>query len=147
MLLKLFKINAWLAFACGIFALMMATQVVDGAAVAMGQRPERVNRDELYFVAVTFVRVSGILILVYSALVRIVLKSYSLPENLRITMTIFVLGLLVWGGMLVFLIPTKSPILLSVIAVALLQWLMVPLWLLFNYKKVDEWTSVKPPQA
>jgi hypothetical protein len=113
----------------------------------MGQRPERVSRDELYFVAVTFVRVSGILILAYSALVRIVLKSYSLLDNLRITMTVFALGFLVWGGMLVFLIPTKSPILLSVIAIALLQWLMVPLWLLFNYNKSNDWKSVKPPQA
>ncbi len=147
MLLKLFKLNAWMAFACGVFALMMATQIVDGAAMAMGQRPERINRDELYFVAVTFVRVCGILILAYSALVRIMLKSYNLIDNLRVTMTIFALGLLVWGGMLVFLIPTKFPILLSVLAVALLQWLMVPLWLLFNYKKSNDWTSVKPPQV
>ncbi len=145
MLLKLIKFNAWLAFACGVFALILAPQIVDSAAVAMGQRPDRVSRDEVYLVAVSLLRVCGILLLAFSTLVRIVLKSFDPLEHVRVTLTVFAIGLLVWGGTLLFLIPTKSAILLTVIAVALLEWLAIPLWLLFNYKKTDDWKSVKGP--
>ncbi len=79
---------------------------------------------------------------------RIVLKSFDPLEHVRITLTIFAIGLLVWGGTLLVLLPTKSAILLSVVAVALLEWLAIPLWLLFNYKKTDDWKSVRqdPPR-
>lgn len=148
MLPKLIKFNAWLAFACGVFALIMAPQIIDTAAVAMGQRPDRLSRDEVYFVAVSLLRVCGILLLAYSTLVRIVHKSFDPLEHVRVTLTIFAIGLLVWGGTLLVLLPTKSAILLSVVAVALLEWLAVPLWLLFNYKKTDDWKSVRqdPPR-
>lgn len=144
---KLIKLNAWLAFACGVFALIMAPQIIDAAAIAMGQRPDRVNRDEVYLVAVSLLRVCGILMLAYSTLARIVLKSFEPLEHVRVTLTVFAIGLLVWGGTLLFLIPTRSAILLTVVAIALLEWLAVPLWLLFNYKKTDDWKSMNGPTA
>ncbi|MBK7091117.1 MAG: hypothetical protein IPH59_05275 [bacterium] len=64
-------------------------------------------------------------------------------DNLRVTLTIVAINIFVWGGSFIFLISTKSAVTLSVTGLALLIWLVIPLLLLFDYKKTDSWQSVK----
>jgi hypothetical protein len=133
MIIKLIKFNAWYALACGVFCLMVAPMIVDNALVSLGARPERVMQDETYLLAVSFVRIVGILLLVYTLTIRLLLKHFDL-KDVRGFFALWAAGLLSWGGMFLIVIFTKSAILASACGVGLLEWLLIPAVLLFIYK-------------
>jgi hypothetical protein len=137
MIIKLIKFNAWYALACGVFCLIVAPMIVDNALVSLGARPERVMQDETYLVAVSFVRIVGILLFVYTLTIRLLLKQHFDLQDLRRFFALWAVGLLCWGGMFLIVIFTKSAILASVCGVALLEWLLIPAVLMFTYKKPD----------
>ena len=105
---RLIKINAWYAFACGIFALMVAPMVVKEALLSMGLKPEHIYTNETFFVATTFVRSVGVLLLCFTFLVRMLLKSQFDLHNLRQYFTLLAVGALLWGGTLIFVVSTRS---------------------------------------
>lgn len=144
MIMKLIKFNAWFALACGVFCLMVAPLIVDYGLVSLGMRENRIVQDESYLLAVSFVRIVGILLFSYALMLRLLLKQGFDSNDVRSFFGLFAVGLLVWGGMFLFLIFTKSPLLALVAGVALLEWLMLPATMLFEYKKTDSWKAVKP---
>jgi hypothetical protein len=133
-IVKLIKFNAWYALACGVFCLMVAPMIVDSALMSLGARPERVMQDETYLLAVTFVRIVGILLFAYTLTIRLLLKQHFDPQDVRGFFTLWAVGLLCWGGMFLIVIFTKSAILASACGLGLLEWLMIPAVLLFVYK-------------
>lgn len=142
--IALFKLNAWYAFACGVFCLILAPQVVTNALVGLGVPPRRIAADEAFLTAVSLVRVCGVLFFGYAFLMRIVLKGQFGLERLRLVFTVFAVGLLVWGGAFLFLLSLRSPILASVTGLGLLESVLIPVAVLFEYKKQSEWKSVRP---
>jgi hypothetical protein len=141
---RLIKFNAWYAFACGIFSLVVAPMLVNEAVVSMGVMPERIYTNETYVVAVTFVRCAGVLFLTYTFLIRMLLKSGFDLRDLRKYFTLLAVGVLLWGGILLLVVTTKSIWLNIVAAIGLLEWLISPVWMIFNYNQSEEWKSVKP---
>ncbi len=141
---KLIKLNCWYAFACAVFCLMVAPLVVDQALVAMGVKANRIVHDQSYLLAVSFVRVIGVLLFAYAMAVRLILKRNFDPDNLKAFFALFAVGLVLWGGMFIFVIFTKSVLLAAIAALGLLEWLIVLAVLLFEYKKPQSWESVKP---
>jgi len=133
-IIKLIKSNAWYALACGVFCLMVAPMIVDNALVSLGARPERVMQDETYLLAVSFVRIVGILLFTYALALRLLLKRHFDVQNIRGFFALWSVGLLNWGGMFLIVIFTKSAILASACGVGLLEWLLIPAVLLFTYK-------------
>lgn len=134
MISKLIKFNAWYAMACGVFCLLVAPMIVDSALLSLGARPERAAQDETYLLAVSFVRIVGILLFVYAMTIRLLLKQNFDPQDIRGFFALWSVGLLSWGGMFLFVIFTKSAILASVSGIGLLEWLLIPAVLLFTYK-------------
>ena len=134
MIIKLIKFNAWYALACGVFCLMVAPMIVDNALMSLGARPERVMQDETYLLAVSFVRIVGILLFAYTLTIRLLLKQHFDPQDVRGFFALWTVGLLSWGGMFLIVIFTKSAILASACGVGLLEWLLIPAVLLFTYK-------------
>jgi len=141
---RLVKINAWYAFACGIFALIVAPLVVNEALLSMRLKPEHIYSNETFFAAVTFVRITGVLLLCYTFLVRMLLKSQFDLHDLRKFFTLLAVGVLLWGGMLLFIVSTRSIWLNMVVAIGFLEWLISPVWMIFNYNQREEWKSVRP---
>jgi hypothetical protein len=84
------------------------------------------------------------LLIGYALVVRIILGREFDPENLKQFFALFAVGLLVWGGMLIFVSFVKSVLLATIAAVGLLEWLLAPAVLLFEYKKQGSWEAVKP---
>jgi hypothetical protein len=146
MVVRLIKLNAWFAFACGVFCLMVAPMIVDYGLVSLGLRKDRIIQDESYLLATTFIRMVGVLLFAYALMLRLVLKHSFDPENVRSFLGLFAVGLLVWGGMFLFLILIRSPLLAFLAGVGLLEWLLVAAILLFEYKKTEDWHSVKPKE-
>ena len=134
MIVKLIKFNAWYALACGVFCLMVAPMIVDNALMSLGARPERVMQDEAYLLAVSSVRIVGILLLAYTLTIRLLLKQHFDLQDVRGFFALWAVGLLSWGGMFLIVIFTKSAILASVCGLGLLEWLLIPVVLLFTYK-------------
>lgn len=134
MIIKLIKFNAWYALACGVFCLLVAPMIVDSALVSLGARPERVMQDETYLLAVSFVRIAGILLFVYAMTMRLLLKQNFDVQEIRGFFALWSVGLLNWGGTFLIVIFTKNAILASVCGVGLLEWLLIPAVLLFTYK-------------
>lgn len=147
MIIKLIKFNTWLAYACGIFALLLAPQIVDTMAVAMGARADRILTNQVYFIAVALVRVVGVMMFAYAFLIRMLLKRELQIDNLRQTGMLLAIGALVWTAAFLFLLPTRSATVLAAVGVGLLEWLAIPVLLIFEYKKTDSWQSVKPPES
>jgi len=141
---RLIKLNAWYAFACGIMSLIVAPLLVNEALRSLGILPGRIIMDRNYIVAVTFVRCLGVLLLVYTFLIRMLLRAQFDLEDLRKYFTLFAVGALLWGGMLLFVVSTKSIWLNIAAGIGLLEWLISPVWLIFNYKQQDSWKPVKP---
>ncbi len=139
LIIKLVKFNAWYALACGIFCLMIASIIVDSALLSLGVRPERILQDETYLLAVSFVRIVGILFIAYSLVVRMLLRQHFDLENLRADFALWAAGLLVWGGIFLILMFTKSAILASACGIGLLEWLLIPAVMLFSYKNTGNW--------
>ncbi len=141
---RLVKINAWYAFACGIFALIVAPTIVNEALLSMGLKPEHIVPNQMYITAVTFVRGLGVLLLVYTFLIRILMKTEFDLKNLRQYFTLLAVGVLLWGGILLFIVSTRSIWLNVVASVGLLEWLISPVWMIFNYKQREDWRPVRP---
>jgi hypothetical protein len=142
--IKLIKLNAWYAFACGVFCLIVASLVVDQTLISLGVKAQLIQHDRTYLAAVSFVRVIGILLFVYAMSLRLILRRGFDPDNLREFFALFAVGMVLWGGMLVFVVFTRSVLLAAIAAVGLLEWLAVALLLLFEYKKQGSWESVRP---
>ncbi len=140
---RLINFSIWYTFACGVFALMVPHLIVNDALISLGERSGRIVTDSNYFVAVSILRVAGLLFLAFAMSLKILIKLGWTMENLRVTLTIVAINIFVWGGSFIFLISTKSAVTLSVTGLALLLWLVIPLLLLFDYKKTDSWQSVK----
>ncbi len=138
MIVNLIKLNAWFAFACGLFCLLMAPTIVDSVLTSLGARPERVLQDEAYLVSVSFIRVIGILLFVYAMTMRLLLKKNFDVQDIRGFFALWSVGLLTWGGAFLIVIFTKSAVLASACGFALLEWLFIPALLLFTYKKPDQ---------
>ena len=141
---RLIKFCIWYTFACGVFALIVPHLLVNSALVSMGERAGRIATDNGYFLSVSVLRVAGLLFFAFAMALNLLIKMGWTLENLRLTMTIVAVNLLIWIGAFVFLMSTKSAITLSIVGVALLVWLIIPVLLLFEYKKTDSWESVKP---
>jgi hypothetical protein len=141
MMIRLIKFNAWFALACGVFCLMVAPLIVDNAVVSMGARADGIIPNETYLAAVTFVRIVGILLFAYSLIVRLVIRQHFDPENLKSVFALWSVGLLVWGGMFLFVLFTKSAALASACGVGLLEWLAIPAVMLFTYKNTENWQA------
>ena len=144
MIARLIRFNSWYAFACAVFCLLVAPLIVDQALVAMGVKANRIVHDQSYLLAVSFIRVIGILLFAYAMAVRLILKRNFDPEDLKAFFALFAVGLVLWGGMFIFVIFTRSVLLAAIAALGLLEWLLVPVVLLFEYKKPQSWKSVKP---
>ncbi len=144
MVIKLIKFNAWFAFACGVFCLIVAPLVVDQTLISLGVKAQLIQRDQTYLAAVSFVRVIGIMLFVFAMALRFILKRKLDPENLREFFGLFAIGAVLWGGMLIFVIFTKSVLLAAISAVGLLAWLLAAVALLFEYKQPQSWESVRP---
>lgn len=140
---RLINFSIWYTFACGVFALMVPHLAVNDALISMGERSGRIVTDNTYFVAVSLLRVAGLLFLAFAMSMKIQIKLGWTIDNLKLTLTVVAINVLVWGGSFVFLLSTKSAVTLSVTGLALLIWLVIPLMLLFDYKKTDSWESVK----
>ena len=140
---RLIKFSIWYTFACGIFALIVPHLITNDALIALGERSGRVVPDSTYIVAVSVVRVSALLFLAFAMSLKLIIRQGWTLDDLKMTLTIVAINLLVWGGSFIFLLSTKSAVLLSVTGLALLLWLIIPLLLLFDYKKTDSWESVK----
>ncbi len=141
---RLIGFAIWYTFACGVFAIIVPHLCVNDALVSMGERAGRIVTDSAYFVAVSLVRVIGLMLLAVAMMMKLIIKQGWTIENMKLTLTIVAVNVFVWVGSFVFLMPTKSAIVLSVAGLALLVWLVIPLLLLFDYKKTDSWESVKP---
>lgn len=144
MIVKLIKLNAWYAFACGIFCLIVAPLVVDQTLISLGIKAQLIQRDSTYLAAVSFVRVIGILLFVYAMALRLILKRAFNPDNLREFFALFGVGLVLWGGMLIFVVFTRSVLLAAISALGLLEWLALAALLLFEYKKPESWEAIRP---
>jgi len=134
MIIKLIKFNAWYALACGVFCLMVAPRIVDSALMSLGARPERAMQDETYLLAVSFVRIAGVLLFAYTLAMRLLLKKDFNLQDIRGFFALWSVGLLSWGGMLLIVVFTKSAILASACGIGLLEWLLIPIVLLFTFK-------------
>ena len=146
MIAKLIKFNAWFALACGVFSLMVAPMIVNSALRSMGVQPERIMQNEGYLLAVSFVRIIGILLFAYAIVIRLLLRQHYDLEDLKSFFTLFAVGALLWGGMFFLVLFTRSGILASVCGIGLLEWLLMPAILLFTYKSTGSWESVKPKE-
>ncbi len=144
MIRTLIKFNAWYAFACGVMLLLVAPMIVNEALIAQGALPNRILSSQSYITAVTFARCLGVVLFVYAFLLRMLLKAEFDLDNLRAFFTLFAVGALLWGGMLLFIVSTRSVWLNLVTGIGLLEWLIAPVWLLFNYKQQQDWEPVKP---
>ena len=143
-ILKFIKFNAWFAFACGLFALIVSPLIVDSALTSLGLRPERIQQDEAYLLAVSFERIVGILLVAYALIVRLLLKANFDVDNIRSFFALFGVGVLVWGGTFLFILSTRNPLLASIVGIGFLEWLLIPAVLLFTYKSTENWKAVKP---
>lgn len=144
MVVKLIKLNAWYASACGIFSLLVAGMIVDQTLVSLGIRSEHIMRNETYLAAVSFVRVIGVLMFVFAMALRYILRGGLDTDNLKAFFGLYLIGLVLWAGMLVFVIFTRSVLLAAIAAVGLLEWLLILVALLFEYKKPESWQDVRP---
>jgi hypothetical protein len=140
----LVKFNAWYAFACGVFCLIVAEQIVDLSLVSMGLKPQRIIRDENYLLAVSFVRVVGVLLFAYAMAMRVIVQRAFDPDNLKSFFALFAVGLVLWAGMFIFVIFTRSVLLATVAGFGLVEWLVMGALMLFEYKKPQSWQAVKP---
>jgi len=147
MILRLIKFNSWFAFACAVFCLLVAPLIVDHSLMSLGVKKIRIMQDETYLIAVTLIRVIGVLLFAYAMSLRLVVKYGFDPENLKQFFSLFAVGLIAWGGMLILLISVKSVMLAAISAFGLLEWLIIPVLLLFEYKKTDSWKAVPPEEA
>ncbi len=143
MLWKLTKLVIWYTFACGVFALMAPHLMVNDALISMAGRTGRVVPDNAYFLSVSFLRVCGVLLLAFAMSLHLLIKQGWTLENLKLTLTVVAINVLVWAAAFLFLITTRSAVALTIVGLALLIWLLIPLMLLFDYKKADSWKSVK----
>jgi len=146
MVVKLLKFNSWYAFACGVFCLMVAGLIVDQSLISLGVKPNRILHDEIYLLAVSFVRVVGVALFAYAMAVRLVLRRNFDPENLRSFFALFASGAVLWGGMFIFVVFTKSVLLAAIAGIGLLEWLLSAALLLFEYKKPQSWEAVRPEE-
>ena len=144
MIWRLVKFGIWYTFACGVFSLIVPHLLVNDALVSMGERSGRIVADSAYFLDVSILRVAGLLLLAFAMTLNLLIKQGWTLDNLKLTLAIVAVNLLVWAGAFVFLMSTRSAIALSIIGIALLIWLIIPALLLFDYKKTDSWESVKP---
>jgi hypothetical protein len=144
--IKLLKFNSWYAFACGVFCLMVAGMIVDQSLIALGLKPQQIVRDETYLFAVSFVRIVGIALFAYAMAVRLVLRRDFDPEDLRSFFALLAVGAVLWGGMFVFVVFTKSVLLAAIAGFGLLEWLLSAALLLFEYKKPQSWEAVRPEE-
>lgn len=108
--------------------------IVDAALKSLGARPERVIQDETYLLAVSFVRIIGILLFAYAISMRLILKADFDSQDIRGFFAVWSVGLLLWGGTFLIVLFTKSAILAAVSGLGLLEWLLIPAVLLFTYK-------------
>ncbi|MFH2055955.1 MAG: hypothetical protein ABIJ61_08355, partial [bacterium] len=120
MVVKLLKFNSWYAFACGVFCLMVAGLIVDQSLIALGLKPQQIVHDETYLFAVSFVRVVGIALFAYAMAVRLILRRNFDPEDLRAFFALFAVGVVLWGGMFVFVVFTRSVLLAAIAGIGLL---------------------------
>jgi hypothetical protein len=141
---RLIKFCIWYTFACGVFALIVPHLLVNDALASMGERVGRISTDSGYLLSVSTLRVAGLLFFAFAMTLNLLIKQGWTLENLKLTMTIVAINLLIWAGAFVFLLSSKSAIALSIIGLVLLLWLIIPVLLLFDYKKTDSWESVKP---
>lgn len=141
---RLLKFNSWYAFACGIFCLIVAGQIVDQTLLSRGLKPQQIVHDQNFLLAVSFVRIIGILLFAYAMAVRIILRNNFNPENLRAFFSLFAVGAVLWGGMFIFVMFTRSVLLASVSGLGFLEWLLAAALLLFEYKKPQSWEAVRP---
>lgn len=146
MVVKLLKFNSWYAFACGVFCLMVAGLIVDQSLISLGVKSNRILHDETYLLAVSFVRVVGVALFAYAMAVRLVLRRNFDPENLRSFFALFASGAVLWGGMFIFVVFTKSVLLAAIAGIGLLEWLLSAALLLFEYKKPQSWEAVRPEE-
>jgi hypothetical protein len=144
MVVRLIKFNAWIAFACGIFCLLVAGLIVDQTLMSLGLKAQQILRQETYLAAVSFVRVIGVLLFAYAMAVRYVLAHGFAADKLRAFFGLFAIGVVLWTGMLIFLVFTKSVLLAAIAAFGLLEWLLVAVALLFEHKKPQSWQAVRP---
>jgi uncharacterized membrane protein (GlpM family) len=140
----LMAISAWIAFACGVFCLIVAGMIVDQTLISLGVKAERIRHDQTYLAAVRFVRVIGILLFAYAMALRYIVGRSLDPNNLRSFFGLYLIGLVLWAGMLTFLIFTRSVLLAAIAAGGLLEWLVIAVVLLFEYKKPQSWEPVRP---
>lgn len=122
---------------------MVPQLLVDNALIGMGERAGHIMPDKTYFVAVSLVRVAGVLFLAFAMVSKILVKQGWTIENLRLTLTIVAINVLIWGGSFIFMLSTKSVASLLVSGLALLIWLIIPALLIFEYKKTEDWKSVR----
>ncbi len=140
---RLTKFAIWYTFACGIFALIAPHFLVNDALTSMAGRSGRIVPDNTYFLAVSVLRVVGILLLAYATSLHLLIKQGWNQDNLKLTLTVVAVNVLIWVAAFVFLISTKSAVALTIVGLALLVWLVIPLLLLFDYNKTDSWKSVR----
>ncbi len=88
-------------------------------------------------------RVVGILLVAYATSLHLLIKQGWNQDNLKLTLTVVAVNVLIWVAAFVFLVSTKSAIALTIVGLALLVWLVIPLLLLFDYNKTDSWKSVR----
>ena len=117
--------------------------LVNDALTSMAGRSGRIVPDNTYFLAVSVLRVVGILLLAYATSLHLLIKQGWNQDNLKLTLTVVAVNVLIWVAAFVFLISTKSAVALTIVGLALLVWLVIPLILLFDYKKTDSWKSVR----
>jgi hypothetical protein len=146
MVVKLLRFNSWYAFACGVFCLMVAGMIVDQSLMALGLKPQQIIHDQTYLFAVSFVRIVGIALFAYAMAVRLVLRQGFDPEDLRSFFALLAVGAVLWGGMFIFVIFTKSVLLAAITGLGLLEWLSAAALLLFEYKKPQSWEAVRPDE-
>lgn len=109
----------------------------------MAGRSGRIVPDNTYFLAVSILRVVGILLLAYATSLHLLIKQGWNQDNLKLTLTVVAVNVLIWVAAFVFLVSTKSAVALTIVGLALLVWLVIPLLLLFDYNKTDSWKSVR----
>ncbi|MFH2056952.1 MAG: hypothetical protein ABIJ61_13420, partial [bacterium] len=64
--------------------------------------------------------------------------------DLRAFFALFAVGVVLWGGMFVFVVFTRNVLLAAIAGFGLLEWLLAGAALLFEYKQPQSWQAVRP---